>query len=45
MKKKDEYCNKHVNINLSDEIRSYNATECDWLQGVNTIDGQVNAKR
>ena len=43
-KRKDEYCSKHVNNNFSYEIRSYNAIESDWLQGVdaNRLGGGVN---
>ena len=43
-KRKDESCNKHVNKNFSYEIRSYNAIESDWLQGVNSnrLGGVVN---
>ena len=43
-KRKDEYCNKHVNKNFSYEITSYNAIQSDWLQGVNLnrLGGEVN---
>ena len=43
-KRKDEYCNKHVNKNFGYEIKSYNTDESDWSQAVNTnrVGGEVN---